>query len=84
MRTEVGTVSTKGQVTVPRDIRRALHIEPGDKLLFDLQGLDRAVVRKAEIGRLTEILDRLGGSKETGMAAQRRLRDEWSHRNRRH
>lgn len=81
---EIGTVSTKGQVTVPKDIRDALHIRPGDKLLFDLEGGDRALVRKAEPQRLTAILDRLGPAKETGIEFQRRLRREWSRRDRRH
>ncbi|MGP8071741.1 MAG: AbrB/MazE/SpoVT family DNA-binding domain-containing protein [Thermoplasmata archaeon] len=84
MATEVGTVSTKGQVTIPRDIRKALRIRPGDKILFDLEGGDRALVRKAEPQRLTEILDRLGPTKESGLESQRRLRHEWSGRSRRH
>lgn len=84
MATEVGTVSTKGQVTIPRDIRKALRIRPGDKILFDLEGGDRALVRKAEPGRLNEILDRLGPTMENGLESQRRLRREWTRRNRRH
>lgn len=79
---EIGTVSTKGQVTVPRDIRQALRLRPGDKLVFELQAGGRAVVRKVEPARLTEILDRLGPTKEAGVELQRRLRDEWSHRHR--
>ena len=67
-----------------RDIRRALHIQPGDKVLFDLEGGDRALVRKAEPKRLTEILNRLGPAKETGVQTQRRLRREWSRRSDRH
>ncbi len=82
MATEIGTVSTKGQVTIPRDIREALHIRPGDKVLFDLEGGDRALVRKAEPKRLTEIMDRLGGTMETGVETQRRLRREWTRRTR--
>jgi AbrB family looped-hinge helix DNA binding protein len=84
MATEVGTVSTKGQVTIPRDIRRALRLRPGDKILFDLEGGDRALVRRAEPGRLVEILDRLGPAKESGLESQRRLRGEWTQRDRRH
>jgi AbrB family looped-hinge helix DNA binding protein len=84
MATEVGTVSTKGQVTIPKDIRKALRIRPGDKILFDLEGGDRALVRKAEPHSLNEILDRLGPMKETGVESQRRLRGEWSRRARRH
>jgi AbrB family looped-hinge helix DNA binding protein len=84
MATEIGTVSTKGQVTIPTDIRKALRIRPGDKILFDLEGGDRVLVRKAEPNRLNEILDRLGPTKETGLEMQRRLRREWSRRARRH
>jgi len=84
MATEIGTVSTKGQVTIPKDIRRALRIRPGDKVLFDMEGGDRAVVRKAEPARLLEILDRLGPAEESGMEFQRRLRLEWSAGRRRH
>ena len=31
---DIAKVTTKGQVTIPVDIRRALNIEEGDKLLF--------------------------------------------------
>ncbi|MGA7861540.1 MAG: AbrB/MazE/SpoVT family DNA-binding domain-containing protein [Thermoplasmata archaeon] len=84
MPTEIGTVSTKGQVTVPKEIREALHIRAGDRLLFDLEGGDRALVRKAEPQRLSAILDRLGSTEETGLQTQRRLRGEWVSRTRRH
>ena len=80
MAIEVGTLSTKGQVTIPKDIREALGLRPGDRVRFDLEGGEKAVVRKAEPSRLTEILGRLGPSKETGVEYQRRLRREWSHR----
>jgi antitoxin PrlF len=28
-------ITSKGQITVPRDIRRALGVRPGDRLLFE-------------------------------------------------
>ena len=84
MATEVGIISTKGQVTIPKDIRDALGIRPGDKVRFDLERGDRAVLQKAEPSTLTEILGRLGPSKEPAVLQQRRLRREWSERNRRH
>jgi AbrB family looped-hinge helix DNA binding protein len=84
MATEVGTLSTKGQVTIPKDIRAALHLRPGDKVLFDVEGGDSARVRKAEPSQLVEILDRLGATKESGVAFQRRLRREWDRPRRRH
>ena len=33
-------VTSKGQITVPHDIRRALSVRPGDKLLFEKDGAD--------------------------------------------
>ncbi len=84
MATEVGTVSTKGQVTIPKDVREALHLRPGDKVLFDLEGGDTARVRKAEPSHLLEIMDRLGPAEETGLEFQRRLRSEWDSRRGRH
>ena len=84
MATEVGTLSTKGQVTIPKDIREALGIRPGDRVRFDLEAGERAVLQKAEPSRLTEILGRLGPSKEGGVTYQRRVRREWSQRSRRH
>lgn len=31
-------ITSKGQITVPRDIRRALGVRPGDRLLFEVEG----------------------------------------------
>ena len=31
-------ITSKGQITVPRDIRRALGVRPGDRLLFEQDG----------------------------------------------
>jgi AbrB family looped-hinge helix DNA binding protein len=84
MATEVGTLSTKGQVTIPKDVREALHLLPGDKVQFDIEGGDSARVRKAEPSKLVEILDRLGPMKESGVTFQRRMRREWDRPGRRH
>lgn len=32
------TITSKGQITVPREIRRALGVRSGDKLLFESDG----------------------------------------------
>lgn len=31
-------ITSKGQITIPRDIRRALGVRPGDKLVFEKVG----------------------------------------------
>lgn len=33
-----GTVSSKGQITIPKHVRAALGIEPGDALEFEVRG----------------------------------------------
>jgi AbrB family looped-hinge helix DNA binding protein len=32
------TITSKGQITVPREVRRALGVRTGDKLLFESDG----------------------------------------------
>jgi AbrB family looped-hinge helix DNA binding protein len=32
------TITSKGQITVPREVRRALGVRSGDKLLFETDG----------------------------------------------
>jgi AbrB family looped-hinge helix DNA binding protein len=39
-------VSSKYQITIPREVRRALGLKPGDKLLVVLMGDDMIVLRK--------------------------------------
>jgi len=38
------TVTSKGQTTIPGEVRQALHIAPGDKLEYTLEG-DHATLR---------------------------------------
>lgn len=34
----VSTITSKGQTTVPKEIREALDLEPGDKITWEVQG----------------------------------------------
>jgi len=36
--TIIGTIGRRGQMTVPREIRRSLHLEEGDRVVFIRQG----------------------------------------------
>jgi antitoxin PrlF len=38
-------VSSKGQITIPKQVRQGLGLRPGDKVVFRVQG-DRAVLAK--------------------------------------
>ena len=40
-------LSSKGQVTIPREIRVALHLEAGDLVAYDLKD-GKAILRRAE------------------------------------
>lgn len=55
------TVTSKGQATIPKSIREALHLQPGDRVEFILEG-DRAVLRRAaaDLTDLDGLLDRAG------------------------
>ena len=48
------TLTSKGQVTIPKHIRDAMSLEPGCKLIFDVNNAAELVLRKdkpAEKGR---------------------------------
>lgn len=40
-------LSSKGQVTIPVEVREQLHLEPGDTVIYEVEG-ERAVLRRAE------------------------------------
>jgi antitoxin PrlF len=48
MPTYTSTVTSKGQVTVPQEIRNRLGVKAGDRLEFVVEG-DRTVIRPARI-----------------------------------
>lgn len=39
------TISTKGQVVVPRDVRRKLGLKAGSEIIFELEN-DRIIIKK--------------------------------------
>lgn len=40
-------LSSKGQVTIPSEVREKLHLEPGDTVIYEVED-ERAVLRRAE------------------------------------
>jgi antitoxin PrlF len=56
------TVTSKGQVTIPRSIRRILKVEAGDRLDFVVEEEGRVVVRvgAADVSGLKGLLHRPG------------------------
>jgi len=42
---EIATLTSKGQITLPKSIRQALGVDAGGKLAFDLRGSEVVVTR---------------------------------------
>ncbi len=53
------TLSSKGQLVIPSELRNALHLQPGDKLLFSLEN-GKLVMERAESPKAQLITDRAG------------------------
>ena len=73
----ISSVSEKGQVTIPKEIRDALQLKAGDKVVF-LERDDEIVVHKAKTLKLSEILESQKPWKESSLEFQRKARREWS------
>jgi antitoxin PrlF len=52
------TVTSKGQITIPKAVRERLHLEPGDKVYFDVRddGSVSMMTRKQPIESLFGLL----------------------------
>ena len=48
MKSSVGSVSTRGQVTIPQGIRKELGIQPGDNVWITIQG-GKIVLRRVDL-----------------------------------
>jgi len=57
-------LSSNGQVTVPVEVRRRLHLVPGDKVLFLEKENGEVVVLKAEVAGLPQAQKAFAGSAE--------------------
>lgn len=44
----VRNITSKGQVTIPKDIRKALGIEPGGQVRFEIDGTGEVRLRKPD------------------------------------
>ena len=56
----VSTISSKGQITIPKEIREHLHIQTGDKIDFILDETGKVIFRPAtlDIAELKGVLKR--------------------------
>ncbi len=44
----VAKITAKGQTTIPRDVRAALHVVPGDLIAWDVAANGTATVRRVQ------------------------------------
>jgi len=72
----VSSVSEKGQVTIPKEMRDILGLKAGDKVVFIDQN-DQFVVRKARTGKLSQTLENQKPWKAEALEFQRKIRKEW-------
>ena len=70
----VGKMSKKGQIVIPKEIREKFGIKPGDAVIFSIQG-NKVIIEKIQ-EKMSEILI---NSKpiEKSLAFQKKLRNEW-------
>jgi len=70
------TVSEKGQITIPKEVRDRLGILKGDKIIVYLKD-NEIIMKKPEKRRLVEILRSHTRWDVKGVEFQRKLREEW-------
>ena len=49
----ISKLTTKAQTTIPQPVRAALHLEPGDRLVYDIDD-QRVILTKASSGGKTD------------------------------
>ena len=72
----VGSITTKGRITIPKEIRERLELKEGDKVIFVIK-TEQAIIRKASEEKLSEILRRQKPWREHSVKFQKRIRKEW-------
>ncbi len=60
---DIGTVSARGQIAIPTEIRDKMHLEEGEKLLFILEG-DLLLLKKVKSLSWEEITRPLRAAKK--------------------
>lgn len=72
----IGSITTKGQITIPKEIRASLDLKEGDRVIFVIED-GQATIRKASRERLSKILCRQKPWREHSIRFQKRMRKEW-------
>lgn len=70
------SLSGKGQVTIPKEVRDYLAVKPGDKVLFVIED-GRVILTKAAAKKVSEVLRKQKPWKSGHLEFQTRMRREW-------
>ena len=70
----IGKLSKKGQIVIPKEIRDKFGIKPGDAAIFKIQG-EKVILEKIQ-EKMSDILIN-SEPIEKSLDFQRKLRDEW-------
>jgi antitoxin PrlF len=78
--TEEATVTSKGQVTIPKHIRETLDIDPGTKVEFTLEDDGTIRVRRKDpaMDRLRAVKEKLEGREIDVEKLRRESKSQWS------
>ena len=74
---DVSSISEKGQVTIPKQVRDLLELKAGDRIAFVAEG-SSIVLKKARTKKLSDILSKQKSLKEDSFSFQRKARSEWN------
>ncbi|MCL5803383.1 MAG: AbrB/MazE/SpoVT family DNA-binding domain-containing protein [Thermoplasmataceae archaeon] len=73
---DLGKITSKGQITIPAEIRKTLGISRGDRIIFEQKG-DDIIIKKAEEKSLVSLLESTSPLSEKATKSMKKIRDEW-------
>ena len=73
---ELGKVTSKGQITIPKEVRDILGVSGGDKILFEKKD-GEVVIKKVPKNSIFSVLDEAIPLRKETSALLRSIRDEW-------
>ncbi|MHB1506633.1 MAG: AbrB/MazE/SpoVT family DNA-binding domain-containing protein [Cuniculiplasma sp.] len=73
---ELGKITSKGQITIPKEIRDALGVSSGDKILFEKRNGD-IVIKKAQKNDVVSFLDQTQPLGKKAEKILKGIRGEW-------